>query len=86
MLHHCGKGLLGCVVWLLTSIGAISWGLVYFKGLNLIDYIAGMFPIASVATVTSVLYGIIAVAGVLSLLFWAKCLFNRHEECATDRR
>lgn len=59
-----------CKVWcflgqLITSIGAINWGLDEFLNFNLVDYID---KVTGGVGVGKVIYGVVALFGVLSLL------------------
>ena len=59
-----GDDTLAGVVWFLTSIGSINWGLVKFADVNAVDQLA--IALGSTGVGTAV-YAAVAIAGVLTL-------------------
>jgi len=57
------KGLWKKIANVLTSVGAINWGLVALFDLNLITAILGNYP-----TGVSIVYGAVGVSGIITLL------------------
>ena len=59
-----GEDTLAGAIWILTSIGAVNWGLVEFADYNAVAEISAALSSPVVATV---LYGSVAVAGGITL-------------------
>ena len=59
-----GEDTIAGVIWILTSIGSLNWGLVEFFQYNAVDELGTAL---SSPTVTTALYGLVAVAGVVTL-------------------
>ena len=59
------------LIYFLTSVGAINWGLVAFFNFNLVDFVSSFFEF-SYDLVRKIIYGIVAVCGFITLfsLFW----------------
>jgi len=60
-----GEDTIPGVIWIITSIGSLNWGLLEFMQLDLVEELELMTGSPIVATV---LYGVIAVAGTITLL------------------
>lgn len=60
-----GEDTIAGIVWLLTSIGSINWGLVEFADYNLVDELGAAIGEPGIATIV---YGLVAAAGVFTLL------------------
>ena len=59
-----GEDTIAGVIWILTSIGSINWGLVEFFDYNAVSQISSALSSPVVATVV---YGAVALAGVVTL-------------------
>jgi uncharacterized membrane protein YuzA (DUF378 family) len=59
-----GDDTIAGILWVLTSVAAVNWGLVEFNDTNLI----GEITTSTSPAVGTALYGIIAIAGLLTLL------------------
>jgi len=57
-----GEDTLAGVIWMLTSIGSINWGLVEFADYNAVDELTALSP-----TVVTVVYAGVGIAGVVTL-------------------
>jgi len=62
-----GEDTLAGIVWILTSVAALNWGTVEFFDINLVGELAALAG-GSSGTVELIVYGIIAFAGVVTLL------------------
>ena len=51
---------------LLSSVGAINWGLTIFFNFNLVEFLAGMIK---VPYLKRVIYGLVALSGFYTLVF-----------------
>lgn len=61
-----GEDTIPGLIWILTSVGALNWGLVeFFGGLDLVDELAVAVGEPVVGTI---IYGVVAVAGLVTLL------------------
>lgn len=60
-----GEDTIAGIVWLLTSIGSINWGLVEFTDYNLVDELGAAIGEPAIATIV---YALVAAAGVFTLL------------------
>ena len=60
-----GEDTLAGVLWILTSIGSINWGLVEFADINLVTEAGLLFGGSNLELVV---YGLVAFAGVVTLL------------------
>ena len=60
-----GEDTIAGIIWMLTSLGALNWGLVEFADINLVTELGA---VAGGSTLEMVIYGVIAAAGVLTLL------------------
>ena len=59
-----GEDTLAGVIWILTSVGAVNWGLLEFFDYNAVESIGTALGVPIVATVV---YGGVAVAGLITL-------------------
>ena len=59
-----GEDTIAGIIWILTSIGSLNWGLVEFFQYNAVDELSTALSSPVVATVV---YGAVAVAGVITL-------------------
>ena len=59
-----GEDTVAGVIWILTSIGSVNWGLLEFFDYNLVDELGAALSEPAVATAV---YGAVAVAGVITL-------------------
>lgn len=59
-----GEDTIAGVIWILTSIGSVNWGLLEFFQYNAVDELAAAVSTPAVATAV---YGAVAVAGVITL-------------------
>ncbi|MDB9295820.1 DUF378 domain-containing protein [Halorubrum ezzemoulense] len=59
-----GEDTIAGVIWILTSIGSVNWGLLEFFDYNAVDELAAALSSPTAATVV---YGAVAVAGVVTL-------------------
>ncbi len=64
---------------LLSSIGAINWGLVAFFQFNLVEY---LYNLLGVANLDKIIYGVVAVAGIYLFL----SLFTCRGSCKTKEQ
>ena len=62
-----GEDTLAGILWILTSIGSLNWGLVEFANYNAVDELAALVGSSS-ATVATIIYGLVALAGAITLL------------------
>ena len=60
-----GEDTLAGVIWILTSVGAVNWGLLEFLEFDLVAEIGTALGYGSI--VATVVYGAIAVAGLITL-------------------
>ena len=59
-----GEDTIAGIVWILTSVGSLNWGLVEFFDYNAVTELSTALSSPTVATVV---YGAVAVAGVVTL-------------------
>ena len=59
-----GEDTIAGVIWILTSIGSVNWGLLEFFDYNAVDELGAALGEPTAATVV---YGAVAVAGVVTL-------------------
>jgi len=62
-----GEDTLPGILWILTSIGSLNWGLVEFGNYNAVDEAAALLGSSS-ATAATIVYAIVAIAGAVTLL------------------
>lgn len=70
----------GWIATLISSIGAINWGLEEFFNFNLVDYVAEYG--AGVPHLGKIIYGVVALAGVVAFLSLFLCC--KHGGCKCE--